>query len=44
VAALEQVGAVVLEPDGTFRVLEDAPRDRPSALADVPGTADVHAP
>ncbi len=34
-ARLEEVGAVVLEADGTFSVIQKLP-DRPSALADIP--------
>ncbi len=35
IARLEDIGAVVLEADGTFSVIKSLP-DRPSALADIP--------
>ena len=35
IARVEDVGAVVLEPDGTFSVIQKLP-DNPTALADIP--------
>jgi uncharacterized membrane protein YcaP (DUF421 family) len=40
-SAIEDAGAVVLEPDGTFSVLKEVDRARCSALGDVPGFNDL---
>ncbi len=37
IGTVEQVGAVILETDGTFTVIEDFDADLPSALIDVAG-------
>jgi uncharacterized membrane protein YcaP (DUF421 family) len=41
-AGLEQVAAVVLEPDGTFSVISDLANSSRSAMVDVAGFAAPH--